>query len=479
MDLIGLSTIVIFVAIIVLASLEKLEKSILALIGITLIYLIFSTFEHLTFKDIIEFIDFTVLVTILGFMIIVEASKGSGLFHFVSLRTVKLSKGDPYILFIILCTITAIMATFLTAMATMIIIGTLTITITRMLKIDPAPYILAEAIIVDVGGMTLPFSQIANIIISQTVGLSLIFFVINILPFVLLSFVYTIWFLFRRLKRNIGLVDPRRKMLIMEVNEWIFVPDMKVFKRSAIIFGMIIVALVTIPQIFIVALVGAIVFLIASGVKTEEIFSHIDWNTLIFFTGLYVIVGAMEHKGILHEAGVALGQLTMGNIFVSSILILWVVGVLSGLIDNVAIALSFIPIIYAMGEVSNLGPLIQILWIAMLFGTNLGGNLFPYGSPTTILAMGLSKKHGTTFDMKTFMKLGSTWGIGNLIIATIYLAAKLYAETYLSSIYFYALFYPIIFIGLILFIIIIEGINLSDIARYLKFIGEKFSRLRG
>ncbi len=433
MDVISAAIVLLFVTIIVLASLEKVDKAVLALIGIISTYIILGVSESIEFNEIFHFIDFKVLLTIFGFMVIVEASRESGLFQFISMRTVKLSGGEPIQLFIIICVITTVMSMFMTAMATMIIIGTLTITISRMLKIDPSPYLLAEAIIVDVGGMALPFSQIGNIIISQGVGLSLIFFVVNILPFVFISFTFSLWYLLRNLKGRLGLVDPLRKMLILEANEWILVPDVTVFKRSIVIFSGIILGLILIPQIYLVAVGGATLFLLASGVHPDEILKRIDWATLLFFTALYIIVGAMEHKGLLHEVGVALGSITGGDIAFASIFILWVVGLLSCAVDNVAIAIAFIPIIKSMAEASGLGELISILWIAMILGTNLGGNILPYGAPTTILAMGVSKKHGYSFSMRDFFKLGSVWGISNLILASLYILLRLYLAILLQK----------------------------------------------
>ncbi len=434
MDISSLAIVALFVIIIVLASLEKVDKAVLALIGIILTYLILNFSEAIGFNEIFHFIDYKVLITIFGFMVIVEASRESGLFQFVSMRTVKLSGGEPVQLFITLCVITTIMAMFMTAMATMIIVGTLTITIARMLKIDPSPYLLAEAIIVDVGGMALPFSQIGNIIISQGVGLSLIFFVINVMPFVLISFIFSIWYLSRSLKGKLGIVDPLRKMLILEANEWILVPDINVFKRSIFIFAGVIFGLIIFPEIYIVAVAGATVFLLASGVHPEDVLKRIDWATLIFFTALYIIVGAMEHKGLLHEVGVALGNLTGGEITFASIFVLWIVGLLSCAVDNVAIAIAFIPIVKSMAEASGLGPLINILWISMILGTNLGGNILPYGSPTTILAMGVSKKHGYSFSVSDFFKLGSVWGFSNLALASIYIVLRLYISILVQKI---------------------------------------------
>jgi len=432
MDVISLAIVLLFVTIIVLASLEKVDKAVLALIGIILTYIVLSVSEKIGFNEIFYFIDFKVLLTIFGFMVIVEASRESGLFQFISMRTVKLSGGEPVQLFIVLCIITTIMSMFMTAMATMIIIGTLTITIARMLKIDPSPYLLAEAIIVDVGGMALPFSQIGNIIISQGVGLSLIFFVVNIIPFVAISFTFSLWYLLKNLRSKLGIVDPLRKMLILEANEWILVPDINVFKRSIFIFSGIIIGLIILPEIYLVAVGGATLFLLASGVHPDEILKRIDWATLLFFMALYIIVGAMEHKGLLHEVGVALGSITGGDIIFASIFILWIVGLLSCAVDNVAIAIAFIPIVKSMAEASGLGPLIDILWISMILGTNLGGNILPYGAPTTILAMGVSKKHGYSFSIRDFFKLGSVWGISNLALASAYILSRLYATILLQ-----------------------------------------------
>lgn len=426
MDATSLAIVLLFVTIIVLASLEKMDKAVLALIGIILTYIILNISEKIEFNEIFHFIDFKVLLTIFGFMVIVEASRESGLFQFISMRTVKLSGGEPTQLFVILCIITTLMSMFMTAMATMIIIGTLTITIARMLKIDPGPYLLAEAIIVDVGGMALPFSQIGNIIISQGVGLSLIFFIMNVMPFVAISFIFSMWYLLRNLQGKLGIVDPLRKMLILEANEWILVPDINVFKRSIFIFSGIIIGLIILPEIYLVAVGGATLFLLASGVHPDEVLKRIDWATLLFFIALYIIVGAMEHKGLLHEVGVTLGDLTGGDIAFASIFILWIVGLLSCAVDNVAIAIAFIPIVKSMAEASGLGELITILWISMILGTNLGGNILPYGAPTTILAMGVSKKHGYPFSIRDFLKIGSVWGLSNLALASVYILLRLY-----------------------------------------------------
>ena len=184
--------------------------------------------------------------------------------------------------------------------------------------------------------------------------------------------------------------------------------------------------------LYLVAVGGATLFLLASGVHPDEILKRIDWATLLFFMALYIIVGAMEHKGLLHEVGVALGSITGGDIIFASIFILWIVGLLSCAVDNVAIAIAFIPIVKSMAEASGLGPLIDILWISMILGTNLGGNILPYGAPTTILAMGVSKKHGYSFSIRDFFKLGSVWGISNLALASAYILSRLYATILLQ-----------------------------------------------
>ena len=425
MDLVGLSILLIFLAVIISASLEKTDKVVAAITGGIAVYLILSIIEGLSFEEITHFIDFRVLLTIFGFMIIVEASKESGIFHFISIRAIKLSRGDPIFLFIILCIMTAILAMFITAMAAIIIIGTLTITISRVLKIDPTPLLLAEAIIVDVGGMLFPFSSIPNIIIAQEAELSVSFFFFNTLPFVLMSLMFSTWFLLRELRMKIGYVDPLRRMLVLEVNEWIFIPDVKIFQKSAVLFISIIIALIVIPQTYLVAIIGALLFLVISGLKVEDVIKGIDWGTLIFFSGIYIIVGAMEHKGLLREAGIFLGKISMGNPILGSLMILWVVGLLSSIVDNVAIAIAFIPIIRAMAETAGLGPLIEIFWLALILGTNLGGNILPYGAPTTILAMGIGHRYGRSFEPREFVKIGSRWGIYNLALATGYLMLRL------------------------------------------------------
>jgi len=423
-DPVALAIVIIFGLVILSVSLEKANKAVAALFGAVLVYLLLAKIENLTFEDVIRFIDFKVIVFLMGFSIIVVSAREAGLFHYIALRAVKLSKGEPIRLFIILCLLTTILAMFATAMATIIVMGILTITIARMLKVDPVPYLLAEAIIVDVGGMTFLFSSAPNIILAQKAGLSFAFFAINTAPFVLIMVVFTIWYLLRLMKLRLGYVDPVRKILIAEIDEWIFIEDIRVFQKSSIIFAGTILGLILIPEFHIVALTGAILMLTLSGIDVGEALRSLDWETILFFCGLYVIVGGLEHKGILHEVGHILGELTPSDPILMSVMILWIVGLSSGVIDNVPVTLTFASIVKTMAETAGLTAYMDIIWTAMIFGTNLGGNLFPYGSPTTVLAMGIGEKSGEGFKPVEFMKVGTKWTFLSLALATAYLLAR-------------------------------------------------------
>ena len=477
MDAVALAIIVIFVLVLLSVSLEKMDKAVAALLGAISVYLLLTKIDNLTFEEVIRFIDFKVIIFIMSFSIIVVSAREAGLFHYIALRAVKLSKGDPIRLFVILCLITTILAMFATAMATIIIMSILTITIARMLKIDPVPYLLAEAIIVDVGGMTFLFSSAPNIILAEKAHLSFTFFVVNTAPFVLIMVIFTIWYLLRVMRLRLGYIDPLRKTLIAEIDEWIFIKDVKVFQKSALIFAGTIVGLTLIPEFYIAALIGAILMLLLSGIDVGEALRGVDWETILFFAGLYIIVGGLEHKGILHEVGHALGELIPSEPILMAIIILWIVGLSSGVIDNVPVTLTFASIIKTMTETAGITENIFIIWTAMIFGTNLGGNLFPYGAPTTVLAMGIGEKFGARFKPIDFIKIGTRWTILSLIIATGYLLLYI-ALVSLYRVYGLLIVYSIIaVIGVIIIVLMYKYRVARGVLKQMKKLRKRVRRI--
>ncbi len=434
MNLIGTIIVLIFATVIIIATLEKMNRAVISLLGAIIVNFLMLFYRGLSPDEILLFIDYRVLIAIIGISIIVEVTRESGVFHYIAIKAVKLSKGEPIPLLIILCLMSYLLAMIATAIVAIIIMGTLTIAISRILRINPVPYLIAEAIVVDVGGMTLLFSSIPNIILSQTVGLSLGLFLKYIVPFSIISLVLSILLLNNKFKYTLDQPDELRKALLLEFDEWALVRNRQIFYRSAFLFTAVIAGLLLYRDVALVAITGAVLMMAITGIEVDEVLRRVDWETILFFSGLFIIVGGLEYEGVLEELGHALAILTGGNIVLMSLIVLWLVGLLSGVIDNVPIVLAFIPVIKALLETSGAAYFADLIWATMILATNIGGNLLPYGAPTTVLAMGIGKKAGRPFRAKEFIAVGPIWTILNLVIATFYILGMLYLGLIITAI---------------------------------------------
>jgi len=434
LNLIGTIIVLIFATVIIIATLEKMNRAVISLLGAIIVNFLMLFYRGLSPDEILLFIDYRVLIAIIGISIIVEVTRESGVFHYIAIKAVKLSKGEPIPLLIILCLMSYLLAMIATAIVAIIIMGTLTIAISRILRINPVPYLIAEAIVVDVGGMTLLFSSIPNIILSQTVGLSLGLFLKYIVPFSIISLVLSILLLNNKFKYTLDQPDELRKALLLEFDEWALVRNRQIFYRSAFLFTAVIAGLLLYRDVALVAITGAVLMMAITGIEVDEVLRRVDWETILFFSGLFIIVGGLEYEGVLEELGHALAILTGGNIVLMSLIVLWLVGLLSGVIDNVPIVLAFIPVIKALLETSGAAYFADLIWATMILATNIGGNLLPYGAPTTVLAMGIGKKAGRPFRAKEFIAVGPTWTILNLVIATFYILGMLYLGPVITAI---------------------------------------------
>jgi len=411
-----------------------MNRAVISLLGAIIVNFLMLFYRGLSPDEILLFIDYRVLIAIIGISIIVEVTRESGVFHYIAIKAVKLSKGEPIPLLIILCLMSYLLAMIATAIVAIIIMGTLTIAISRILRINPVPYLIAEAIVVDVGGMTLLFSSIPNIILSQTVGLSLGLFLKYIVPFSIISLVLSILLLNNKFKYTLDQPDELRKALLLEFDEWALVRNRQIFYRSAFLFTAVIAGLLLYRDVALVAITGAVLMMAITGIEVDEVLRRVDWETILFFSGLFIIVGGLEYEGVLEELGHALAILTGGNIVLMSLIVLWLVGLLSGVIDNVPIVLAFIPVIKALLETSGAAYFADLIWATMILATNIGGNLLPYGAPTTVLAMGIGKKAGRPFRAKEFIAVGPIWTILNLVIATFYILGMLYLGLIITAI---------------------------------------------
>ena len=431
----GLFAAILVLTLAALAS-EKLPKSIIALISALVCLLLgdlFGYFEHPEglrhLPTYIPLIEWEVIGIVVGATIFVEIAATSGVFTYISVRILKASRGDPFRLLILLSILTCIFSAFLDNITAMIIIGSLTIVACRKLALDPKPFLITEAIMTNVGGMLTLISSIPNIIIGKTAGISYATFLIVTTPYVIVTIIASV-FLCRWLfgKAVAPLTDPatieRHQMLVDAFDEWETVNDRRFFYISMVatllvILGFAFKSQIPVLQDFgieIVAILFAVFMLVLDARNVDYHLRRVDWALVFFFIGLFIIVGVLEKAAVLMTIGQFLdGVLARAGPYG----LMWLTAMFSSVTDNIPLA-AMLAKIYEPAAGAADQP--TGLWWAIVFGANLGGNITPIGSASTVVAVTIMKKNNMKIRFLDFVRIGGTFAIVQLVLATAYLA---------------------------------------------------------
>ncbi len=442
-----------FVAVIILLFTNKLNRAIASLTAAVITYFVLVFLEGKEFDIIVDllfgtpldkFVNLHALILILGMMFIVQISDEAGLFQFLGVLAIKISKGKPIALMAILATLSVIFSALINNILTVMILIPLTITISRMLNIDPTPYIITEAIMVNIGGTFFSISSIPNILIVTASGISFNQFFINVGLFSLFMAVITIGFFIFLYRQELR--EPRKRMVdtLEEFNVWNFVPNRRLLYASMSSLVLLVVLLVSVnsdkltPDIIALSIAMILtIFSTFNGLKPKEIMKKIDIELILYLLGIFVIAGGLEVVGVIDVIGNALSGLGSSNPVFQFILIIWIGAFLSALIDNIPITKVLLPVVAKMSTGSN------YYYYALAFGANWGDNLTPLGD--NVLVFNLAEQHNRPIKIKTFWKLGFATTIIQLILVSIYFTF-FSSQTYL--------------IGLILLISIIASLGI-------------------
>jgi Na+/H+ antiporter NhaD/arsenite permease-like protein len=376
------------------------------------------TYEFVNYTEIGTLINFRALGVIFGMMIVVEVVKDSGIFQFFGIKAIKLARGDPKSLFVIMIIFTAILSAFLCNQVSILIIAALTFTLCRSLEINPTPFIIAESVAANIGGITFLTSSSPSIIAGGAAGISFSQFVAFSLPFAILLLIATV-IMFLLIYR--GEFNNYQQREFGGLDEWSVVKDKSFFYKSlailvfTIIFFLLSDSLGVTPDF--VAISSAIVILLLSGADPDKTLKDVQWGTIFFFVGLFIVVGGLEKSGFLSLMASRLIYVIGDNQILSIPLVLSISFFTSGIVNNIPITITLIPIVESLVATFN----ISILWWSLMFGVGLGGNLTPLGSPSNVIAMNIAKKEGNPISFSEFMRVGFIVTMVQLILAMGYL----------------------------------------------------------
>jgi Na+/H+ antiporter NhaD/arsenite permease-like protein len=420
MDTIVIVLLLIYVLIILLSILELTPLAVAALIGALLTAWFGIQYGAFTYQEALGFVDFRLIILLIGTMIVVEVAKKSGLFNVFALYAIKFSGGHPGRLFVAICIVAALVSMFLSDPTAMLLVAAATVTITKLLSYDPTPYFLSAAIMINLGGTSTLIGSVSNMIIGIDAGLSFSDFLSYLGLCEIVLWALTILALYFVFKSRLG-----TQKVLPEYNPKESIKDKKIFYRSAFVLVILIVLFLTLDTIGVgpeaVALGCGILALLICRVDPAEIFREIDWETIFFIAGFMFIVGGLESTHILSDVSMQLFQFAGGSSLIATQITLWFSGVASAFVSNIAIALTFTPIISTQALSGfNLGA----LWSALILGTNLGGATTPFSGAVMMMAIGTLKREKISVKFGDFAKVGIITTLIQLSFSSVYLMLR-------------------------------------------------------
>lgn len=419
---------ILLIAYIFIAS-EKIQKSVVALVGASLTMLLgliplSLNLEH-NVKGVFEYVDFEVIFLLIGMMIIVNIASRSGVFKWLAINLLKLTKGHPKTVLFALAAFTAIASAFLDNVTTVVLMMPITFVIAKEFETDPVPFLITEVLASNIGGTATLIGDPPNIIISTRAGLSFMNFVQELTPIVFLIFMVSIGvliFLFRK-----GLkTTPEKMEHVANLDNSKTITNKNLMIRSVITLGLVILGFVThdITHIsaYVFAVSGASFLLLFE--KPKEIYRDVEWLTIFFFIGLFIIIGGFEANGGIKFLADQLIVLTHGSLELATMVILWASGILSGIIDNIPYTATMAPLISELINPANPNAMTgatHALWWALSLGACLGGNLTIIGAAANVLVSETSASRGHKISFLRFMKYGALITFISLVLSSFYL----------------------------------------------------------
>ena len=412
------SFIMIYLLTLLLVTTDMVPMSVAALVGALFAIWIGLSYGVFTYEEASSFIDMKLIGLLVGTMIVMEVAYRSGLFRLIALYTIRIAGGDSRTLFIIMCITSAAVSMFLSDSTALLLIAAAATTISKIMDYDPIPYFVSASIMVNLGGTSTLIGSVSNMIVGLSAGLSFSDFVTYLTPCELILWVLTtatLYWLYRsklKEKKEVPSYDP-----------WEGIENKRFLVWSAILL-IVFLGLFTLhdrlglpPEA--VALGCGILALAISRIDPSEIFRSIDWETIFFLGGFFFIVGGLERTGILEDLAQEFMNMTGGGPFFLSTVLLWVSGLMSTIVSNIAVALTFTPVIKDLG-LKNPIP----VWAALIFGSNLGGAATPLSGVVTVMALGALKREGFKISLGEFAKAGLLTTFTQLLFANLYILIR-------------------------------------------------------
>ncbi len=415
----------IFIIVYAIIASEKIHRTTVALLGATILLFITHSSGY-DAKEAILHIDFNTIFLLIGMMVVVGIIKETGMFDYLAIKTLKYTRGKPLRMLVLYSIMTAVLSAFFDNVTTVLMIAPITIFATDMLKIDVKPFIISEIFAANIGGTATLVGDPPNIMIGTKVGMTFNSFLRNTAPISIINLFIVILLIILFYHKDFK--GKYKTEIFEKINlQKVEIKDKRFLIKSLIVLTIIFVLFILQEQIgiepSITALFGAALLILITKQDVEKVFERVEWGTIFFFIGLFILVGGLEYSEVLTLASEKLINLTKGNFHATVYLILWTSAMASSFVDNIPYTATMIPIIKHLISTFNNVPhqSIQALWWALSLGACFGGNGTIIGASANVVVQGLAEKDGHKITFMQYFKIGFVVMLITIITSSIYL----------------------------------------------------------
>jgi Na+/H+ antiporter NhaD/arsenite permease-like protein len=406
----------IFLVAYALIATERVDRTLVALLG-GLLVIVLGIIDQ---EEAFAAVDYNVIFLLAGMMVLAGGLSRTGFFEFVAGHAVHLSRGQPFRLLVFLSILTAGLSALLDNVTTVVLLTPVTLSIARTLRVSPMPYLVATIFASNIGGTATLIGDPPNILIGSAAGLDFADFLVNLAPVVIIimvAFLGIMWLFFGRSMED----DADRLDRLATLDPAAAITDRPLMIRALIVLGLTIAGFLAHSALHLeaatIALLGATVLMLVGRLDPHEVLRDIEWNTLFFFIGLFILIDAVVHVGIVGGIADALAQATAGRLDVASLGLLWLSAIASAVVDNIPYTATAIPVVERLVE-SGLAA--EPLWWSLALGACLGGNLTIVGASANIVVANLAARDGHPISFGLFLRYGSVVVLASLVISTVY-----------------------------------------------------------
>ena len=414
-------SIVIFLLVMVAIVSEKVHRAAASLAGAVILLVT----HVLTVDSAIEHVDVNTIGVLVGMMLFVAVVKNSGLFEYIAIKSAKLTHGKPWAIMAVFTIITAALSAFLDNVTTVLLVGPMTLAITSILKVNPVPFLLTQILASNMGGTATLIGDPPNIMIGSEAGLGFADFILNTAPVIVIIMAASLLCFYLMFGRKLK-VSNDAMQAVMELDENRAIKDKSLLIKSVVMIGLVVIGFMFHSSLGMesctIALLAAVIMMIVGKQDVEDVIMGVEWSTILFFIGLFVVVGGMEETGVIDQLATLLIGMTGGNMMLTMLIILWVSAIVSSVLDNIPFVATLIPMILAIQAESGMD--VTPLWWALSLGACLGGNGTLIGASANVVLSGISNKNGYPITFMSYLKVGFPMMILSVAISMVYLLLR-------------------------------------------------------